>query len=108
MNPIDGMQPIAATGNFASPTGFVNYDRPDAAVEQQKPFKSNINVRREEEVFSGKSSWSDDRRGERKKMGLGKSVLVGGVMVGGASYAVGVVSDYLKSGKKDVKGSRGV
>jgi len=105
-NPIDGMQPIAATGNFASPTGFVNYDRPEPTEEP--PFKSNIDVRREEDVFSGKSSWSEGSdQASRNKMGLGKRVLVGGVMVGGASYALGVVSDYFQSGGRDGKGPQG-
>ena len=106
-NPIDGMQPIAATGNFASPTGFVNYDRP--APTEEPPFRSNIDMRREEEVFSGRSSWSEEgsEQASRKKMGLGKRALVGGVMVGGASYAVGVVSDYFQSGGRNGKGPQG-
>jgi len=105
-NPIDGMQPIAATGNFASPTGFVNYDRPDPTEEP--PFRSHIDVRREEDVFSGRSSWSEGSdQTSRKKMGLGKRALVGGVMVGGASYAVGVVSDFFQTGGRDGKGPQG-
>jgi hypothetical protein len=100
-NPIDGMQgrPIAATGNFASPTGFVNYDRP---MPSEPAFKSNIDMRREEPVFSGKSSWAEDEETtNRKKPSLGKRVLVGGAMVGGCSYAIGVVAEYFKSGGAD-------
>lgn len=100
-NPIDGMQgkPIAATGNFASPTGFVNYDRP---ISSEPGFKSNIDVRREEPVFSGRSSWADgaeDRK--QKKPSLWKRVLLGGAMVGSCSYAIGVVAEYFKSGGAD-------
>ncbi|KAH8592872.1 hypothetical protein B0O99DRAFT_223183 [Bisporella sp. PMI_857] len=98
INPIDGMRPIAATGNFASPTGFVNYDRLD---EEEPPFKSNIDVRREEPVFSGRPNWKDyswEEAEHRKKPGLAKRVLVGGLMVGSASYAIGVVSDYFQNG----------
>jgi len=102
-NPIDGMQPTAATGNFASPTGFVNYDRP----ESDPPFISNIDVRREEPVFSGRSSWMNNKEGSQgKKPSMGKRVLVGGAMVGGASYAIGVVADYFQTGGKDRKGPR--
>lgn len=100
-NPIDGMQsrPVAATGNFASPTGFVNYDRP---VPSDPPFKSNIDVRREEPVFSGKSSWSEGAEApKRKRPSLAKRVLVGSAMVGGCSYAIGVVAEYFKSGGAD-------
>jgi hypothetical protein len=103
-NPIDGMRPIAATGNFASPTGFVNYDRPESA---DPPFKSNIDVRREEPVFSGKSTWSEEGEKSRKKPGLGKRVLFGGAAVGGVSYAIGVVSEYFKSGGSDGRGPQG-
>ena len=98
-NPIDGMQsrPVAATGNFASPTGFVNYDQP---ISPDPPFKSNIDVRREEPVFSGKSSWTEgDEKKKRKQPGLAKRILVGSAMVGGCSYAIGVVAEvrYLAS-----------
>ncbi|TAQ89940.1 hypothetical protein B7494_g1711 [Chlorociboria aeruginascens] len=74
INPIDGMQsrPMPATGNFASPTGFVNHDLP---VDSNPPFKSNIDVRREEPVFSGRSTWQDDPRSRLKNNGLLKSVM---------------------------------
>ncbi|KAG9241910.1 hypothetical protein BJ878DRAFT_427071 [Calycina marina] len=107
MNPIDGMQPIAATGNFASPTGFVNYDRLTVEDDFSRNFKSNIDVRREEPVLSGRSSRSDDDGEQRPKMGLGKRVLVGGAMVSGASYAIGVVADYFQTGGEDGKGPQG-
>jgi len=107
-NPIDGMQsrPVAATGNFASPTGFVNYDHPPMPAEP--PFKSNIDVRREEPVFSGKSTWSEEgEKTKRKRPSLGKRVLVGGVMVGGLSYAIGVVAEFFRSGGVDGLGPQG-
>jgi len=107
-NPIDGMQgkPVVATGNFASPTGFVNYDRP---VGSDPPFKSNINVRREEPVFSGKPNWFEDaERPQRKKLSFGKRIIYGGTMVGLSSYAIGVVTEYFKTGGSDGMGPQGL
>ena len=106
-NPIDGMQssPVAATGNFASPTGFVNHDFPGAA---DPPFKSNIDVRREEPVFSGKRNWEDGSESSRRKdRGKLKKVLIGGAWVAAASYAVGVVAEFFKTGGADGKGPEG-
>ncbi|KAF7859559.1 hypothetical protein EAF04_008640 [Stromatinia cepivora] len=101
-NPIDGMQ--VATGRFASPTGFVNHDLP---VSAEPPFKSNIDVRREEPVFSGKSSWEDKSEPERKKPGKTKRVLLGGAIVGGGCYAIGVVTEFFNTGGVDGKGPQG-
>lgn len=104
------MRPIAATGNFASPTGFVNYDHPennDAEDQEAEPqFISQIDVRRTEPLFSGGQQWSD--KGEKRKApGLGRRVLVGGVAVGGVAYALGVVGEYFKSGGMDGLGPQG-
>ena len=107
MNPIDGTRsaPIVATGNFASPTGFVNHDILD---DSEHDFKSNIDVRREEDVFSGKSSWSEDaEQPRRKKMGTGKKMLIGAAWLGGLSYTLGVVSEYFKTGGIDGLGPQG-
>jgi hypothetical protein len=106
-NPIDGMQsrPVAATGNFASPTGFVNHDLPGVS---DPPFKSNIDVRREEPVFSGKRNWEDESESSRRKDGgKFKKVLIGGAWVAAASYAVGVVAEFFKTGGADGKGPEG-
>ncbi|KIN08545.1 hypothetical protein OIDMADRAFT_188058 [Oidiodendron maius Zn] len=107
MNPIDGTRsaPIVATGNFASPTGFVNHDILD---DSDHDFKSNIDVRREEDVFSGKSSWSEDaEQPRRKKIGTGKKMLIGAAWLGGLSYTLGVVSEYFKTGSIDGLGPQG-
>ena len=72
INPIDkttipASDLIPETGNFASPTGFVNHDRPqldeatvDALVNQAKSQPDTLSsprrVRREEPVFSGQLS----------------------------------------------------
>lgn len=106
VNPIDGMtrSPIVATGDFASPTGFVNYDTPRGS---EPPFKSNIDVRREEPVFSGKRNWEDNEESGKKKRGMTKTVLIGAGWLGACSYAIGVVADYFKTGGADGKGPKG-
>ncbi|TGO53711.1 hypothetical protein BCON_0119g00350 [Botryotinia convoluta] len=101
-NPIDGMQ--VATARFASPTGFVNHDLPESA---EPPFKSNIDVRREEPVFSGKSSWKDHSEIKSKKPGKAKRVLLGGAIVGSGCYAIGVVTEFFRTGGVDGKGPQG-
>ena len=108
MNPIDGMRssPIAATGNFASPTGFVNHDLPDDSDHQH--FKSNIDVRRVEDVFSGKPNWTDDSEAPQgRKAGRGKKMLIGAAWLGGLSYSLGVVAEYFKTGGSDGTGPQG-
>jgi hypothetical protein len=105
-NPIDGMQsiPFVATGNFASPTGFVNHDLPVS----EAPFKSNIDVRREEPVFSGKSNWQEDSQSTRRQgKGWGKRLLVGGAWLAGCSYAIGVVAEFFRTGGIDGHGPQG-
>ncbi|KAL2061872.1 hypothetical protein VTL71DRAFT_7250 [Oculimacula yallundae] len=111
-NPIDGMQSSSPiTGDFASPTGFVNYDRHShnhTSSDTEMPFKSNIDVRREEPVFSGRRNW-DDEEGEEKpknKSGKGKRLLVGAAWVAGCSYAVGVVSEFFRTGGVDGQRTR--
>ncbi|KAI9054878.1 hypothetical protein LZ554_002022 [Drepanopeziza brunnea f. sp. 'monogermtubi'] len=114
-NPIDGMQaaPMAATGDFASPTGFVNHDLPRGS-EEEIPFKSNIDVRREEPVFSGRRNWEDvsekDEREKKKKGGKSRArkVFVGAVGVAGFSYALGVMSEFFRAGAAGGKGPGGV
>ncbi|RDL33781.1 uncharacterized protein BP5553_08149 [Venustampulla echinocandica] len=105
-NPIDGMYPVVATGNFASPTGFVNLDFPEP-TEDEPAFKSNIDVRREEPVFSGKRNWQDEQVPKTKKSGRGKRLLIGGVWVAACSYAVGVVAEFFKTGGMDGTGPQG-
>lgn len=107
MNPIDGMTrgPVAATGDFASPTGFVNYDIPRGS---EPPFKSNIDVRREEPVFSGKRNWEyENENSGRKTGGATKTVLIGAGWLAACSYAIGVVSEYFKTGGVDGQGPKG-
>lgn len=109
VNPIDGMQsvPQPATGNFASPTGFVNHDLPS-----EHPFISGIDVRREEPVFSGRrTEWQDgedEKEGAgRKSKKVGRGLLIGAAWVAACSYAIGVVAEFFKTGGSDGKGPVG-
>ncbi|CAJ2514029.1 Uu.00g021480.m01.CDS01 [Anthostomella pinea] len=111
VNPIDMMGKPTALPNaaaFASPTGFVNYDMPRVEEEAQtQQFRSNIDVRREEPVFSGSKTSARYESSKEKKRNIGKRVLLGGAWVAGLSYALGVVSEYFVTGGVDGKGPTG-
>lgn len=115
INPIDmtGRPRFSpASANFASPTGYVNYDNiPETAASKLPPpppkIKYNIDVHREEPVFSGpKARSSDSQKGKQK--GLGKRLIVGGVWVAGISYALGVVAEFFTTGGVDGIGPTGL
>lgn len=117
-NPIDGT--TTQTGNFASPTGFVNYDPPYPALEplddpppipKSRDWKSGPQhkVHRQEDVFSGSSrrSWQDQRGHHRAKAnkkhrraaherGTFKRMVLVGLLTAGGCYAVGVASEILR------------
>ncbi|KAF2967546.1 hypothetical protein GQX73_g6049 [Xylaria multiplex] len=113
VNPIDMMGRSAAVPNaaaFVSPTGFVNYDMPGVEEPAEPPFRSNIDVRREEPVFSGQKSSSRDKENKKSKksrMNVGGRIILGGAWVAGISYALGVVSEYFHTGGADGKGPTG-
>ncbi|KID88957.1 hypothetical protein MGU_04300 [Metarhizium guizhouense ARSEF 977] len=79
VNPIDMMGRSAAS-NFASPTGFVNYESPQyrPATYGQGP---EIKV-------------------VKKKRSLGRKVVIGTAWVAGTAYAVSVVGEYFSTGGK--------
>lgn len=114
-NPIDGTTP--QTGNFASPTGFVNYDSilPSPDSEEQasrlgchRAFNPSDKVRREEPVVSGASGnwrnshdekfskWGkfENRQRRKRRWQTLKRMLWGGVMVTGGYY----IADALRGG----------
>ncbi|KAI0830983.1 hypothetical protein F5Y06DRAFT_281636 [Hypoxylon sp. FL0890] len=110
VNPIDMMgKPTAlpSAAAFVSPTGFVNYDIPPVEETQAPPFRSNIDVRKEEPVFSGPKSPSHEGARKARKKSLGKRALIGGAWVAGISYALGVVSEYFITGGADGRGPTG-
>jgi len=96
------------TGNFASPTGFVNYNElaEDAAEKPEPPFRTRAGVRREEPVFSGPKA--DKAKGTKKKRSLGRRMVMGTVWVAGTAYAVGVLGEYFATGGMDGSGPKGL
>ena len=120
VNPIDGT--TTQTGNFASPTGFVNHDvvypLPSEDVSSSRHssgLSSREKVRREEEVFSGspRRQWqSSERAGREGKPGsriwkVGRRVLWVGVWTAGCCYAAGVVSEFFRTGGSTGLGPQG-
>jgi len=103
VNPIDmtggPRDYTVAASRFASPTGFVNYDLPPPR------FESGIDVRREEPVFSGAKEKPSK---ESKKKSIPKRLALGALWVGAASYSIGVVGEYFKTGGSDGKGPKGL
>ena len=116
-NPVDGT--VASTGNFASPTGFVNHDSPIPLEELEQHHAEETaaaepvtetaqdevgKVRREEEVFSGRSrgGWQDGNgrrprgKGGRRKERRWARVLVTGTVTAACCYAIGVVSEMMR------------
>ena len=107
-NPIDGTTtPEVLTGNFASPTGFVNHN-PVLPPEEDEPQqsasrRSTDKVRREEDVFSGttRSNWQDSKRNSKKdrrkvrRRKTFKRMLLTGTLTAAACYATGVVFEMM-------------
>ncbi len=116
-NPVDGT--VASTGNFASPTGFVNHDSPIPLEELEQHHAEGTaatepvaetardgggKVRREEEVFSGgrRGGWQDGNgrrlrgKGRRRKEKRWARVLVTGTVTAACCYAIGVVSEMVR------------
>lgn len=109
VNPIDMMGRSAAVPNaaaFVSPTGFVNYDMPRVGEELvDRTGRSDVGGHREGPnfVFGEKQQSSEERRG-KKRVNVGKRIIMGGAWVAGISYALGVVSEYFYTGGTDGKG----
>lgn len=90
INPIDLMG-HPAVGNFASPTGFVNYDALDEAeVKPAPPFRSRTHTQRE-------PGSQEKRSEERKKKNIGRTFILGTVWIAGGAYAIGVMAEYFKA-----------
>ncbi|KAL9028461.1 MAG: hypothetical protein Q9196_003175 [Gyalolechia fulgens] len=115
INPIDGT--TAQTGNFASPTGFVNHDSvlPLSGFDNddREQNGSGYKVHRKEDVFSGpggkqwENSGVDDgneavkRKGSYRRSNRGRRTTKRMVWVGlwtaGCCYAVGALTEYLRA-----------
>ncbi|KAK2616907.1 hypothetical protein QQS21_000285 [Conoideocrella luteorostrata] len=81
INPIDMMGRSAAS-NFASPTGYVNYESPQYGA---------VAAGQGQEKQVGK---------KHKKRSLGRKVVIGTAWVAGSAYAVSVVGEYFSTGGK--------
>ncbi|KAI4211789.1 MAG: hypothetical protein LQ351_005430 [Letrouitia transgressa] len=111
INPIDG---TTTTGNFASPTGFVNHDSvlPPSDFESEG-FGQRINkVRRKEPVFSGSSRghWQEKQRSQlrdkarrkgkwrraARRRKTAKLMIWVGLWTALCCYAVGLVTEFLR------------
>lgn len=98
INPIDLMgQPV--TGNFASPTGFVNYD----SISEEKvhkpapPFRSLADDAHREETGSSEVRTSDQASKKTNKNTLARNLVIGTAWAGGTACALGVVGEYFAS-----------
>lgn len=101
INPVNKVVPEPSTANLTSSTGVI--DR-----SASSDFKSGIDVHREEPVFSGRNSgWREDKEG-KKKVGAGRRLLIGAAWVGACSYAVGVVTEFFRTGGIDGMGPTGL
>ena len=100
INPIDMMgKPV--TGNFASPTGFVNYDAlAEAEAFRYKPSPPPTSAAREERYIG------EGQRKGKKKRSLGRKVVMGTVWVAGIAYSVGVLGEYLATSGVDSSGPK--
>ncbi|KAI0186041.1 hypothetical protein EV127DRAFT_439950 [Xylaria flabelliformis] len=113
VNPIDMMGRSAAVPNaaaFVSPTGFVNYDMPGVGEEiADRAGRSSASIDREgsNPALGEKQSSSENKKGKKKRMNVGKRIVIGGAWAAGISYAIGVVSEYFYTGGTDGKGPEG-
>lgn len=108
-NPIDGTTaPEVSTGNFASPTGFVNHNPVIPPEEQSRqephPNRASGKVRREEDVFSGgnQSKLQEGKRlNKREKRRVKarktlKRMFLTGLVTAAACYATGVAFEMMR------------
>ena len=112
INPIDG----TTTGNFASPTGFVNHDAvlppsfSEAVSTSPIDYSASPKVTREEEVFSGRKMQEREKEPQKENGTVRKTarrVFLVGLWVAGCSYAVGVVSEFFRTGGSSGPGVQG-
>ena len=99
INPVDGTTiplPEAPTGNFASPTGFVNHDGFSAPEEEPPPPPPNTPVLEPEERGAGRED--EGERSERRRGGGVAGVAKTAIWATAVCYVAGVVGELMKSG----------
>ncbi|ODA81060.1 hypothetical protein RJ55_04022 [Drechmeria coniospora] len=102
VNPID-MMGSPVTGNFASPTGFVNYDGPsgEEGSKPAPPFRQSQGGSKDE-------ACGGERMAKRKtKRSVGRKLVMGAAWVTGIAYAVGTLSEYYSTSGLDGMGRKG-
>ncbi|ESA42811.1 hypothetical protein NCU06536 [Neurospora crassa OR74A] len=111
-----------ATGRFASPTGFVNYNLPSSTTTAANPSQSQSPSSASEKVHYEQAAAETQQQQEqkqqqeegevgqqqRKKASLTKRAVMGAAWIAGGAYSVGVVRDFFKTGGVDGKGSKGL
>ncbi|KAH7146324.1 hypothetical protein EDB81DRAFT_947311 [Dactylonectria macrodidyma] len=96
VNPID-MMGKPAIGNFASPTGFVNYDALESMPKPAPPFRPVNEPEPEPAPVKG-----------RKKRRLGRKLVLGTAGLAGSAYAAAVMGEYYSTKGVREETKRGV
>lgn len=97
INPVDGTTiplPEAPTGNFASPTGFVNHDGLSAPEEEPPPPPPNTLILKPEERGAGREE--EGGRRERRRGGGVAGVVKTAIWATAVCYVAGVVGESMK------------
>jgi hypothetical protein len=97
INPVDGTTiplPEAPTGNFASPTGFVNHDGFNAPEEEPPPPPPNTPVLEPEERGAGREE--GEGRSERRRGGGVAGVAKTAIWATAVCYVAGVAGELMK------------
>jgi len=94
-----------AAGRFASPTGFVNYNLPNAsgAVSQAK-----VHYEEATATQTQQRKQEQEQKQGKKKLSIPKRAVMGAAWVAGGAYSVGVVREYFRTGGVDGKGHKGL
>lgn len=100
VNPIDMMgKPV--TGNFASPTGFVNYDNADMGPDKPAPpFTYNNDRASRSEPEKAKPNEG------KKKRSAGRKVAIGAAWATGVAYAISTATDQAGKGPSSKSASK--
>ncbi|KAK1780246.1 hypothetical protein QBC45DRAFT_409485 [Copromyces sp. CBS 386.78] len=98
-----------ASGRFASPTGFVNYNLPSAAgaANQAKVHYEEASATAETQQKEQQQTQETGQK-QRRKASIPKRAVMGAAWIAGGAYSVGVVREYFKTGGVDGKGSKGI
>ncbi|KAM6519235.1 hypothetical protein FALCPG4_012882 [Fusarium falciforme] len=108
VNPID-MMGKPATGNFASPTGFVNYDTPFEHMDKPAPpygWRADPEDELAWKEFMATKQRKEMPTKQRKKRRLGRKLVLGTAGLAGTAYALAVSAEYMSTKGLDPEKSR--